>query len=180
MKSKYSVGIFRSQNVLSWILYGVSAFLLFLTQMAPRFFPVIMNARPMPLILLVVCVAMFEGPYMGAGIGVIAGLLWDLYSFRVFGLHAFLLMAIAVMVGLLVQWILRANFISGMLLCVSGVLTHSLMEWLVCYALFMHSETWTVAVKVYLPNALYTVLLAPIMYGAVLLLARFLRRRKRR
>lgn len=179
MKTKYSIGLFRSQNTWTWIVYGLSAFLLMLFQMAPRFFPVISNARPEPLVLLVVCVAMFEGPYMGAGIGTIAGLLWDLYSFKVFGLHAILLMSIGVVVGLLVQLILRANFISGMILCVSGVITHSLLEWLLCYALFMHNETWTVAIKVFLPNALYTALLAPIMYFAVLLLARLLRRRKK-
>lgn len=179
MKTKYSVGFFRSQNALSWIVYGLSAFLLMLFQMAPRFFPVIANARPEPLILLVVLVAMFEGPYLGAGIGTLAGLLWDLYSFRVFGLHAVLLMVIGVVVGLLVQLILRANFISGMILCVGGTLVHSLLEWLLCYALFMHNETWTVATKVFLPNALYTVLLAPIMYSVVLLLAHLLRRRKK-
>ena len=180
MKTKYSTGLFRSQNTLSWVVYGLSALLLMLLQMAPRCFPVVMNARPEPLVLLVICVALFEGPYFGAGIGMLAGLLWDLYSFRVFGLHALLLLAIGVVVGLLVQLILRANFISGMLLCVGGALCHSLMEWLLCYALFMHVETWTIAAKVYLPNVIYTILLAPIVYLLVLLLARFLRRRSRR
>lgn len=180
MKTKQSAGIFRSQNILSWVLYGVSVFVLLLMQMAPRFFPVVCNARPEPLVLLVVCVAMFEGPQFGAGIGVLAGLLWDMYTFRVFGLHALLLLAIGVVTGLLVQWILRTNFISGMLLCSGAVLTHTLFEWFLCYVLFMHEETWAVAVKVLLPNALYTVLLAPIMYFLVLLLAHFLRRKKRR
>lgn len=180
MKTKQATGFFRSQNTLSWIVYGLSAFLLVLFQMAPRLFPVVLNARPTPLVLLVVCVAMFEGPYFGAGIGAIAGLLWDMYSFRVFGLHAILLMSIGVAVGLLVQWILRTNFISGMLLCSGGILVHTFLEWLLCYALFMHSETWTVAVDVYLPNALYTLLLSPIMYLLTLFLARLLRRRRKR
>ena len=179
MKTKYTVGLFRSQNTLSWIVYGLSAFLLMLLQMAPRCFPTVMNARPEPLVLLVVCVAMFEGPYFGAGIGVLAGLLWDLYSFRVFGLHAIILLGIGVVVGLLVQLILRANFISGMLLCVGGVICHALFEWLLCYALFMHNETWVVAGKVYAPNALYTILLAPVVYLLMLLVARFLRRRSK-
>ena len=179
VKTKYSVGLFRSQNTLSWLVYGFSALLLMLLQMAPRCFPVVMNARPEPLVLLVVCVAMFEGPYFGAGIGVLAGLLWDLYSFRVFGLHAMLLMLIGVAVGLLVQLILRTNFLSGMLLCMYAVLVHTFLEWLLCYVLFLNDESIAVLLNVYLPNALYTVLLSPFVYLITLLLARMLRRQKR-
>lgn len=150
-----------------------------LMQMAPRCFPTVCGARPMPLIVLVVCIALFEGPRIGAVLGVVAGLLWDLYTFRVFGLHAILLMLIGVTVGLLVQLILRTNFLSGMLLCFGGVLLHTLWEWLLCYVLFLHEESIAVLIRVYLPNALYTVLLSPIAYFVVLLLARILRRKKR-
>lgn len=179
MKTKRPVGIYVGRNYLSWLLYGGSALLLLLLQTAPRLFPVIHNARPSPLVLFAVCVAIFEGPQMGAIIGVIAGLLWDMYSFRLFGLNAMLLLLICVTVGLLVQWLLRANFLSGMLLCAGGVLTHMLLEWLLCYALFLHEETGAVLWHVYLPNALYTVLLSPLMYWGVLWMARFLRRRQK-
>jgi len=179
MKTKQSTGFFLGKNYLSWLLYGGIAFLLMLMQTAPRFFPVIGNARPAPLILFVVCVAILEGPRTGAVIAVIGGLLWDLYSFRLFGLNAMLLLLISVAVGLLVQWLLRANFLSGMILCVGGVLTHALFEWLLCYALFLHEETGAVLWQVYLPNALYTVLLAPFMYWCVLFIARMLRRKQR-
>lgn len=178
MKTKQSTGFFWLQNYLSWIVYGLGALLIMMIQTAPRLFPVIAYARPTPLILFAICVAMFEGPRTGAIIGVLAGLLWDLYAFRLFGLNALLLLAITVTVGLLVQLVLRTNFLSGMLLCAAGVLIHTLLEWLICYALFLHEETWTVLYKVYLPNALYTVLLAPVMYWLTLGLARIIRRRK--
>lgn len=178
MKPKRSVRFYMGQNYLSWIMYGVMALLLLLMQTAPHFFPVISNARPSPLLLFAVCVAFFEGPQMGAIIGVAAGLLWDLYAFRLFGLNAFILLFITVAVGLLVQWYLRANFISGMLVCVGGVLVHTLLEWLLCYALFLHEEAGAVLWKVYLPNALYTVLIAPLMYWIVLRMARFLRQQQ--
>lgn len=178
MKMKQSTGFFWLQNYLSWIVYGAGTLLIMMMQTAPRLFPVMGYARPAPLLLFAICVAMFEGPRIGAIIGVFAGLLWDLYAFRLFGLNALLLLAITVTVGLLVQLILRTNFLSGMLLCVSGVVIHTLLDWLICYALFMHEETWTVLYKVYLPNALYTVLLSPLIYWLVLLLARFIRHRK--
>jgi hypothetical protein len=78
-----------------------------------------------------------------------------------------------------VQWLLRANFLSAMLLCMSGVVVYSLLDWLMCYVLFLNAEAATVLLHVYLPNALYTVLLSPLAYGCVLLLARFLRQKKK-
>ena len=179
MKAKRSVGFYVDKNYLSWLLYGGLALSLMLMQTAPRFFPSIYNARPEPLVLFAVCVAFFEGPQMGAVIGAMVGLFWDLYSFRLFGLNAMILLVICVVVGLLVQWLLRANFLSGMLLCVGGVLTHTLLEWLLCYALFLHEESWAVLFRVYLPNAMYTILLSPLMYWIVLWTARFLRRHQK-
>lgn len=178
MKTKHSGGFSLSRHYVYVLVYCALTITFMLIQSAPRLFPVIGGARPAPLVLLVVCVAIFEGPQLGAVIAVLAGLLWDMYSFRLFGLNAMILLAIAVTVGLLVQWLLRANFLSGMLLCAGGVLSYTLLEWLLCYALFLHEETGLVLWRVYLPNALYTVLLSPLMYWLVLFCARTLRRRK--
>ena len=179
MNNKKSSGLFRTQNYWTWILYGISVLLVALMQMSPRFFPEIAYARPTPLVIFVVCVAMLEGPAVGSIMGMVAGLLWGLYSTRVFGYYGLMLMGIGLIVGLMVQWLLRANFLSAMLLCVGGVVVYSMLDWLICYVLYLNAEATTVLVHVYLPNALYTVLLSPIMYGCVLLLAQFLRRKKK-
>lgn len=176
MKTKRASGLFRLQNVLIWVVYGLAVLLIALLQMSPQGFPVIAYARPAPLIVLTVCVAMLEGPTVGTIVGVSSGLLWDLFSFRVFGYYGLLLMVLGLAVGLLVQWLFRANFHSAMVLCVSSVIVYTLLDWLVCYVLFLHEETVTVLLNVYLPNALYTTLMSPLMYWLVLVLARFLRR----
>ena len=147
-------------------------------QMSPRCFPVVAFARPTPLVLFVVCVAMLEGPTIGSVMGVVAGLLWDLYSTHVFGYYGLMLMVIGLTVSLLVQWLLRANFLSAMLLCFGGVVVYTMLDWLICFVLFLHDEMATVLMRVYLPNALYTILLSPLMYWLILGLARFLRRKK--
>ena len=180
MKAKRSVGLQAGRHSMLWMLYGGMAVLLLLMQTAPRFFPLIGAARPTPLVLFAICVAFFEGPQIGAVMGVIAGLLWDLYSFRLFGVNAMILLVITVVVGLLVQWLLRANFLSGMLMCVGGVIVYTFAEWLLCYALFMYEEAGKVLWQVYLPNALYTIALSPLMYWCVLGVARFLRRRQKK
>lgn len=179
MPSKKASGLFRMQNYWTWILYSVAVLLIASMQTSPRFFPVIAYARPTPLIIFVVCVAMLEGPVVGAIMGMVAGLLWDLHSFRIFGYYGLMLLGIGLAVGLLVQWLLRANFLSAMLLCISGVAVYTLLDWLICYVLFLKTEMGDVLIHLYLPNALYTILLSPLVYGFVLLLARWLRHYKK-
>ena len=179
MKTKQTAGSFMGRNYLSWIVYGLSALLITLMQNAPNFFPPIYFARPTPLVLFVVCVAMFEGYRTGAAIAITSGLLWDLYSDRIFGFTALQLLFIGVIVALLVQWLLRTNFWSCMLLCVSGVLVQMIAEWFFRYVLFMADESLMILWRVYLPNALYTIVLSPLMYWLVLLLAQFLRRKQK-
>ncbi|MBQ9860133.1 MAG: rod shape-determining protein MreD [Clostridia bacterium] len=180
MKTKQRAGLFLSKTSSSWLAYGLMALLIMLLQMAPHFFPSIWHARPVPLVLFVVCVALFEGARLGGGIGLLAGLLWDVYSFRLFGYDALILMVIGIAVGLLVQWLLRANFLSAMLLCTAGVLIQTLFEWLFCCVIFLKEESLAVLGKVLLPNALYTIVLAPLMFWLVLGVARFLRRHTNR
>lgn len=179
MKTKQTSGSLRLSNVMPWVLYGLMALLLALLQMAPNGFPFGSLARPTPLVVFVVCVAMLEGPAIGSVMGIVSGLLWNLYAPRLFGYYGLLLMVLGVVVGLLVQWLLRANFPSAMLLCIGAVAAYTLLDWTLCYVLFMRDEVWLVLLKVYLPNALYTVLLAPCTYWLVLWMARLLRRRKR-
>lgn len=178
MKTKKSSGSLRWRNVMPWVIYGFIALMLSLLQMSPNGFPTICYARPEPLVVFTVCVAMLEGPTIGSVMGIVSGLLWNLYAPRLFGYYGLLLMVLGVAVGLLVQWLLRANFSSAMLLCFGAVAIYTLLDWAVCYVLFMRDEMWSVLTRVYLPNALYTVLLSPFVYWLILWVARLLRRRK--
>ena len=91
------------------VIYGGLILLFFLWQAAPHGFPTVFGARPMLLLPLVVAIAMFEGPGGGAAAGVAAGLLWDLYAFRLFGFHALLLLVLGAAVGLCVACICAAT-----------------------------------------------------------------------
>lgn len=178
MKTKHTSGSLRLRNVLPWVLYSIIALILALVQTSPHGFPTIAFARPTPLVLFVVCVAVLEGPTIGSVMGVVSGLLWDLYAPRLFGYYGLMLMLIGVTVGLLVQWWLRANFSSAMLLCAGAVALYTFLDWALCYVLFMDSETIVALTGMYLPNALYTVLLSPLVYWFILWIARLIRRRK--
>lgn len=178
MLGKKRVGdTFRHKNISSLILYGVGALLILILQNAPSFFPTIWYARPLPLISYVVCVAALEGAKAGAIIGALSGVLWGLYAMRVFGFDALLLMLIGLVAGLLVEWLLRANFLSSMLLCAASALVYALIEWFCSYIVFYKPTAFSVLFQAYLPNCLYTILLSPVVYWVVLRLARLLRRK---
>lgn len=169
-------GIFRRTSVLPWVLYILFGTLVLLLQSAPRLFPVIAGARPVPIVLFAVCTAMFEGITFGTVAGLLVGLLWGAFSPRLFGFDALVLMLIALAVGLLVDWIIRTNFWSALLLCTGGILVQMLLEWLCTYAVFQHEDTFAMLLRVYLPNALYTAVLIPVAYGLHLVAARLTRR----
>lgn len=167
---------FRHKNISSAVLYAVGALLILLLQNAPSFFPTIVFARPVPLIVYVACVAVVEGAKAGAIIGVISGALWGMYAFRVFGFDAMLLMIIGLTVGLLVEWLLRSNFLSALLLSSAAVLSYEIVEWLFSYVIFYKATAFSVLFRAYLPTCVYTIVLAPLVYWLVLLLARLIRR----
>ena len=169
--------LFRQQGSYSLLIYGLCGLLVVLMQNAPHLFPVILHVRPTPLVPFVVCVAVLEGAKIGAVTGTITGLLWGLYSFRLFGMDALLLLGIGLVAGLLVEWLLRANFLSALLLCAGGIFAQAVLEWLLCYVMLGKPRAMTVLLRVYLPGGVYTFLLAPLMYGAVLYLAHRIRRR---
>lgn len=163
---------------LSWTAYGLWLLAVFLLQMTPRLLPAIGGVRPLPLIPLVVCVAMFVGPVGGGAIGVATGLLWDLFSDRLFGFTALLLLVIGCACGLLVRLLIRNNLLSAMLLMTVVVLIHGLTDWFLCYALWGNEEPLWVLLRLTLPAELYTLLISPLIYGATLGIARVLKTRE--
>lgn len=169
--------LLQQKNYLPWLLYALATVLVLSLQTAPNFFPTVYDARPIPLVAFVICVAVLGGARTGTAVGVFAGVIWGVFSFRLFALDALVLMAFGLAAGLLVEWYLRANFYTAMLLCAGGILLHVLFEWLFCYVIFQKPNVFELLFKVLLPNAAYTLILTPFVYMFCYLIARFIRRR---
>lgn len=160
---------------LRWVAYGLVLLALSLLQAAPCFFPRIGGAQPTPLIPAVVCVAMFEGPFVGAAAGVGSGLLWALYADRLFGFDALLLLVVGCACGVLVQLLLRNNWLAALLLNGAVIILYTLIDWLSRFVLFWQEGMGYALLHILLPNALYTWILSPLMYVLFLVIARSLR-----
>ena len=106
---------------IKWTAYGLLILLFSILQSTPRLIPEICGASPLLLVPLTVCIAMYAGPVGGAAAGIAGGFLWDLYSDRLLGFNALLLLAVGCACGLLVRLLLRNNLLSALLL-VGGAL----------------------------------------------------------
>ncbi len=169
---------FVSAGYLRWTAYGLLLLLAALLQMTPRLLPAVCGARPLLLVPLVVCIALFTGPMGGAAAGVAAGLLWDVFSERLFGFNALLLLVAGCACGLLVRLLLRNNLWTALLLCAGAGLFQVLCDWFFNYALLAYERPFTVLAISYLPNLLYTLILSPLLYAMTYGVTKLLRNRQ--
>lgn len=166
-----------SIRYLKWTAYGLLILAAAILQSTPHAF-LIYGARPLLLIPVVVSVAMFTGPVGGAAAGVAAGVLWDLYSTRLLGFNALVLMAIGCACGLLIHLLIRNNLLSAMLLFGGALLIQGLADWFFNTLLLGKEDPLFRLVHLQLPDMAYTFVVSPLLYGVTLLIARLLRRRE--
>lgn len=163
------------QMYLRWVAYGLLLLAVSLLQAAPGMFPRFGGAHPLPLISAVVCIAMFEGPLFGAATGVCSGLLWALYMDRLFGFDALLLMIVGCICGLLVQVLLRNNWLTSILLNGAVLTVYALADWIARYVLFFKTDVFYALWAIILPDAIYTFVISPLVYVVCYYIARNLR-----
>lgn len=118
-----------SDRYLQWTAYGLLILLTILVQATPKLLPAVFGARPLLIVPLVVCIAMFVGPIGGASAGIAGGILWDLYADRLLGFNALLLLFIGCACGLLVRLLMRNNLLTAMLLSAAALLFQGFMDW---------------------------------------------------
>ncbi len=167
-----------SRRYLKWTAYGLILLTALLFQSSPRLFPEIGGGRPVLLLPLAVAISMFEGPVGGAAAGAAAGFLWDLFSDRLFGFNALILMLLCCGCGLLVRLLVRNNLLSAMLMITASVGIQGVLDWFFNHVLAFQAEPAYTLLHILLPNALYTLALSPLLYAAVYGTARLLRNRE--
>ncbi len=181
MKIRVNTGpwsnIFQEKHYISWLVYGLSTLLMVMLQASPRIFPIILGVRPSPLIAFTICVSVLGGARTGVTVGTLAGLLYGLFSTHIFGFDALMFMILCLVSGLLVEWILRANIYTALLLSSCGIVLYSMIEWIFCYVIPGYTDVATLLFKVILPSGLYTIIITPLIYWFSLQLARYVRRR---
>jgi rod shape-determining protein MreD len=153
-------------HFIKWTTYIIVFIFIFILQFTPYMIPKIMDIGPLLLIPAVICFAMFEGESAGAIFGVVAGLLWDSQSGRVFGFNCLFLMLFGVSVGLLVQYLFHSSVFSSLLFTLLATLFLELITWYFFYSLFGDNQIGFAFLHIILPTTLYTLIFTiPAYFG---------------
>lgn len=163
------------EKYVQWTAYGLMLLVAFLFQSAPHALE-IAGTRPLLLVPLTVAIGLFTGPIGGGIAGAAAGFLWDMYADCLPGFHGLFLLCIGCSCGLLVVLLMRNNFLTALLLCAGALVLQVLYDWGLTYCLLVRDHPWDLLCDTYLPTALYTFLVSPILYFLTLFVTRYLKK----
>ena len=125
-------------------------------------FPEIFGVKANLLIPLVICIGMFEREIAGAVLGMLAGILWDSVSPMGDGYNALMLAGAAA--GLLIDYLMRNNLMTALLLSGFACLIYSVFY--VVFFLLANGvdSTGYLFIRYYIPAAVYSFLFTPLWY----------------
>lgn len=107
-------------------------------------FPRVLGTVPSLLIPFVISAGILEGPFIGAGFGIAAGLLID-HGADYFGFASMLLLILGVAAGLLVSYF-RVSVITAIVFTAAGGLFYFSLRWFFLYFLWYGSGEYVPAV----------------------------------
>lgn len=153
----------QKREIIKWALYSLVLLICYTIQSAPRFLQ-IYGAKPMLIISLAICVAMFEGEFAGSLFGVVCGLFMDLYSSKFFGFYSILCLLLCLTCALLISFFVQRKLWSSVLMALGSITIISLADLFFFHILWGHDGILNMLLRVFLPNILYTTLVTPILY----------------
>lgn len=155
----------KSNRLLRWVFYVIELLTLFIFQSTPDLLPDINGVRPLLLIAAAISIAMFEGNRSGIAIGILAGGLCDFGGSENFGFFAILLTVFCFCLGSMTKELFRSNLLLFSLASVIIVFFTLSLHWFLFYVLRGYDGAAYVYSVHYFPEAIYTLILAPLIFG---------------
>lgn len=150
-----------------WLAYTLSVLFLSTLQSQTDFFPKIVGMAPLFIIPAVICIAIFEGENIGGIYGIIAGLIWDCGTNRIFGFNALFLMILGICAGLLVKFLFRRSLLTAAVFTVIFTLTHEMVTYFFFYYLTGLKDFVYAFSRIILPTTAYTFVFLFLFYFGV-------------
>ena len=149
--------------IFKYISYALILIFLHILQSTPSFLS-IMGIKPILSFPMIVCIAMFDGEFIGGLFGAFAGLLYGLDSPIIFGFHGVMWLISCVVIGLVIIYIMRLTLPNCMLLTLVAVTFSCLMEYLFLYAIWGYDHVGRIFLMTTLPTILYTAAFSPLFF----------------
>lgn len=165
-KSKMNLCIRRTGFIFLILFVGV-------LQNTPHMFPTVFGAHAFLLIPTVVCIAMLERDLAATLMGIFAGAIWDATAARGDGFNALFLMIVATVVGLLINYLMRNNLSTALLLSSVAIVLYAFLHWFIFVICRGIEGGLLLFVTFYLPSIVYTFVFTPLFY---VIMRKFLRK----
>lgn len=154
----------KKQRTIKYFCYFLVIVLADLLQNVSGLFPEIAGARCFLLLPAAIIFAMGENILAGALIGLFAGLLWDLSGAVHMGFNCIFILLFCLIASALTTYITRDTFITNMIMTAVTIVLYCLIYWL-CFIVIKGSGNETaVLFRFYVPCAVYTAVLSPILW----------------
>lgn len=149
-----------------YFLYGVIILLLFILQSTPGFMQ-FYGVKPMLVIPAAICIAIYEGEFIGAILGAFGGMLCDMSAYTFFGFFSITLFLYCIATGLFIIYLMKNDLKSGVILCSAYLFAIGLIEFIFYYALWGYEGSHIILFASVLPRAVYSTALVPIFYYGI-------------
>lgn len=156
----------KMRPALKWITFSLLLLVLYALQTTPGLFE-IFGTKPVLVLALAVAVSMYEGVLSGSLFSMVAGLLWDISSDKVFGFNGAILLSCGLFISLLCIYYLHTRLLNALLFCTVTLLIQGLLDYVFDYALWNLDNTWMILVNNILPTAAYTLAVMPLAFYLV-------------
>ena len=126
-----------------------------------------LSFKPILVLPMVVCIAIYEGEFVGGLYGALAGVLLDYGAMTLFGINAMLLLVLGCAAGLISLYLLRSSVLSSLILTGAVALIQGLVSFFLLYGIWRLSGASMLLWRRFLPTALLTVITAPLYHYGV-------------
>lgn len=154
----------KKQKTIKYAIYAAIILLLDLIQNVSGLFPEIAGSRCLLLIPAVVFLSLGEDPFIGAGIGFFAGLLWDLTGAVHMGFNCFFLLMICFLCSCSTTYIARDIFATNVILSSCATVLYCFIYWLFFILIKGVDGGELTLVTFYLPTMIYTIIISLILW----------------
>ncbi len=154
----------RKQKTIKYLCFCLIILLADLLQNTIGLFPQIFGARCFLLLPVAVILAMGEDILTGTLLGLFAGLLWDLSAAVHLGFNCIYFAVICLLSSALVSYIARDTFITSMISSAVSIVLYCVIYWL-CFIVIRGVDFGEMTLfSFYLPCAVYTAALCPVLW----------------
>ncbi len=144
-------------RLFKFALYSAIIFLSFIIQSTPGVLD-FFGIKPNLVLPACICIAIFEGEFIGGLFGFFAGIFCDTAAETIFGFNAFFYLVLCITAGLVMIYILSNDTMNALLLCFGGLFLSSFFDFFFSYVLYQYEG---------LAGFFYTVIIPPVLLSSI-------------